>query len=156
MSCCCTSTSTSFNSLHPCSFFHGISPRVHWLWIRCLWNMRSPVHNLGIVAWSKQVTLHSLNTRDVSFQLQVQVTVSSLTWRTWFAFRRCENRRYHVTRRFADRIEYTFFTHVWRIAKRVAFLQVFFLCRDTLTFIPVTLGSQNCFQKDGCCLGFRV
>ena len=26
---------------------HGSALRVHWRWIRCLWNMRSPIHTLG-------------------------------------------------------------------------------------------------------------
>jgi hypothetical protein len=35
------------------------SPRVHWRWIRCLQNMHSPIHTLGIHAWSKPALISS-------------------------------------------------------------------------------------------------
>ncbi len=51
---------------------HGCALRVHWRWVRYFRKSRSPIHTLGIVAWSKQgnSAQHSLNTCDKYFLVQ--------------------------------------------------------------------------------------
>jgi len=50
-------------------------PRVHWRWIRCLRNMRSPIHTL-LLGRNKQSS-HSLNTRDGYLTLPARTKVKA-------------------------------------------------------------------------------